>query len=279
MGPGTVAVVTGGASGIGAALCRAMAMQGAHVVVADLDGEAASLLAKALDDAPGPGSATAARVDVAEPQEVRELVEMTAARHGRLDVVVNNAGIAGAAEPEQLTLEVWQRSLDVNLRGVVHGCHFAWPIMLAQGHGHLVNIASSAGLVGGLAGAAPYTTTKHGVVGLSTALRVAGADRGIRVTVVCPGGVDTPIWRGNAYVPDAGPVSDILDAVPSPELMAPEDLAAEVLRAMARNRSHVVTPASARVGWWLYRGSPDLMLAAARKATARIRRAQTGVPN
>ena len=181
-----VAIVTGGASGIGLALGTALVQRGWHVVLADIQDVAGKEHADRLTRR-GPGSAIGAYVDVRDAEGVAGLVESTHAEHGRLDLMVNNAGIAIAGEPEELDLVHWDRIIDVNLRGVIHGCQAAYPLMLRQGQGQILNVASVAGLIPSLGQMAPYAATKFGVVGLSRGLRTAGADHGTRVTALCPG--------------------------------------------------------------------------------------------
>jgi NAD(P)-dependent dehydrogenase (short-subunit alcohol dehydrogenase family) len=260
-----VAIVTGGASGIGRALSAALLARGDRVVLADLDGAAAEDVAERLR-AGGPGTATAAAVDVRDAGAVTALVTGTAERHGRLDLLFNNAGLGIGGPTEELSPAHWDRTLDVNLRGVLHGVQAAYPLMLRQGHGHIVNTASLAGLLP-MPGSAPYATTKWAVVGLSLSLRAEGAARGVRVSVVCPGGVDTPIL-------DKGMPAD-LPRVPSVEgidtravitrasggrLYGADALAADVLRGVDRNRPLIVAPRQARVMWRLMRLSPSLVL-------------------
>ena len=269
-----VAIVTGGASGIGRALSAALVARGDRVVLADLDGAAAEDVAKRLR-AGGPGTATAAAVDVRDAGAVTALVTGTAERHGRLDLLFNNAGLGIGGPAEELSPAHWDRTLDVNLRGVLHGVQAAYPLMLRQGHGHIVNTASLAGLLP-MPGSAPYATTKWAVVGLSLSLRAEGAARGVRVSVVCPGGVDTPIL-------DKGMPAD-LPRVPSVEgidtravitrssggrLYAADALAADVLRGVDRNRPLIVAPRQARVMWRLMRLSPSLVLRALAAIAAR----------
>jgi NAD(P)-dependent dehydrogenase (short-subunit alcohol dehydrogenase family) len=180
----TVSIVTGGASGIGRAIAAELVARGSHVVVADLDAARAGEAARAL----GP-SARAAQVDVADAAAVTALVERTVAEHGRLDVMVNNAGVAVGGLLEELEEHHWAKAIDVNLRGVINGVSAAYPQMCAQGSGHLLNTASLAGLIPAPA-MLPYTTTKHAVVGLSTAL---GGEPRRAVSVLCPAFVDTPL--------------------------------------------------------------------------------------
>ena len=160
------AIVTGAGSGIGAALCRALADAGADVLCTDIDGEAAAAIATA---ARGPGTARAARLDVTDAAAVQAAVDEVVARDGHLDLMFNNAGIAWGGDTELLTLDQWNAIIDVNIRGVVHGVAAAYPVMLRQGRGHIVNTAS----MGGLTAAGQitsYVMTKHAVVGLSLAL-------------------------------------------------------------------------------------------------------------
>lgn len=160
-----VAVVTGAASGIGWALSRVLVHRGVDVALVDRNA-AVSAAAEALTGE-GPGTATAAVVDVADAAALGELIASIHHQYGRLDLVFNNAGISMGGEPEELSLAHWKRAIDINLRGVIHGCHAAYPLMKRQGFGRIVNTASLAGLGPGLGTLAPYNATKYGVVGLS----------------------------------------------------------------------------------------------------------------
>ncbi len=182
-----VSIVTGGASGIGRAIAAELVARGSRVVVADLNAEKAEQTARELGD-----SASWAELDVADAAAVRDLVDRTVAEHGRLDVMVNNAGVAIGGFLEELDERHWDKAIDVNLRGVVNGVVAAYAVMREQRSGHILNTASLAGLVPAPA-MLPYTTTKHAVVGLSTGLRAEAASLGIQVSVLCPGFVDTPL--------------------------------------------------------------------------------------
>jgi len=186
-----VAIVTGGASGIGRALCEELARRGALAVVADINRDGAQAAASAID-AMG-GRAVAAPLDVTCAVDVEHLVEDTVRQHGRLDYMFNNAGIGVAGEVRDLSLDHWRKTIDINLWGVIYGATAAYGVMLRQGSGHIVNIASAAGLIGE-PGLAPYSVTKSAVVALSTALRSEAESMGVRVSVVCPGFVDTAIY-------------------------------------------------------------------------------------
>jgi NAD(P)-dependent dehydrogenase (short-subunit alcohol dehydrogenase family) len=260
-----VAIVTGGASGIGRALGAALVARGDRVVLADVDGAAAEEAAERLR-AGGPGTATAAAVDVRDADAVASLVTGTAARLGRLDLLFNNAGIGIGGPAEELSPAHWDRTVDVNLRGVLHGVQAAYPLMLRQGYGHIVNTASLAGLLP-MPGSAPYATTKWAVVGLSLSLRAEGAARGVRVSVVCPGGIDTPILdKGMPADLPRVPAAEAVDAravitrFSGGRLYGADALAADVLRGVDRNRPLIVAPRHARMMWRLMRLSPSLVL-------------------
>ena len=186
---GRTAVVTGGASGIGRAIGQQLVRRGAQVWLADIDGEAAR---KAAGEMGGPGAALGVAVDVRDAQAVHALVASVFDASGRLDFMFNNAGIALFGDVRLMSLDQWRDLIDVNVVGVVNGIDAAYPRMIEQGHGHIVNTASAAGLI-----PVPYNTaysaTKHAVVGLSLALRIEAERYGVRVSVVCPGVVDTPI--------------------------------------------------------------------------------------
>jgi len=252
---GKVVIVTGGGSGIGAALVRALTGRGATVVIADIDEAAAKTVAAEAS------AASAVAVDVREPGAVADLVTQVAAEHGQLDLIFNNAGIAVGGMADELTLAHWDRVIDVNLRGVVHGVHAAYPLMLRQGDGHIVNTASLAGLVPGPS-LAPYAAAKHAVVGLSLSLRAEGASRGVRVSAVCPGFVDTPLLgRVNPDLPqtetgtNAAALAKLLG-----KLYQADALAQDVLRGVARNRALIVAPRSARVAWRMTRYAPGFTM-------------------
>ena len=188
---GQVAVVTGAGSGIGRSTALLLARLGARVHVADVDEQRAAAVAVEIEAAGG--SATAHAVDVTDPAAVEALAGRVFEADGGVDVLHNNAGVGHGGPVEQTSLEEWQRVLGVNLMGVVHGIHFFVPRMLAQGRpGHIVNTASMAGLVA-VAEMAPYATSKHAVVGLSESLNAELASRGIHVTAICPGLINTPI--------------------------------------------------------------------------------------
>ena len=242
-----VAIVTGGASGIGAALCRALAARGLAVVAADINAAGAEAVAAAIRQRGG--TAAARHVDVADAGSVAQLVQHTAATHRRIDYMFNNAGIAVTADARDLRLEHWRGLIDVNLMGVIHGVRAAYPFMAQQGHGHIVNTASLAGLLP-FPTNLPYATTKHAVVGLSLSLRAEARDLGIQVSVVCPGLVQTAIVAES-------PTLNVRDALMQRalpfELLDADDAARRILAGVRRNQAIIVFPLYARLLWWAYR--------------------------
>jgi NAD(P)-dependent dehydrogenase (short-subunit alcohol dehydrogenase family) len=263
---GRSALVTGAGGGIGGALSRALVGAGAHVVCADLHLAAAERTAAA---ATGPGTARAVALDVTDAAAVQRAVDEVVAEHGRLDLMFNNAGITLLGETEDLTLAQWNAIIDVNLRGVVHGVVAAYPQMIRQGSGHLVNTASMGGLMAaGLL--TSYVATKHAVVGLSLALRTEAAAHGVGVTVVCPAAVETPMLdqgeigkvRGRDYYLRGQGIRHPLD---------PDDLAAQVLDAVATGKAMVVAPREARMAWRVGRLAPGLTQRMATRFVAKQR--------
>ena len=192
-----VAIVTGGGMGLGEALCEELGRRGTTVVVADIDGDAARQVAGRLQQSGVP--AAAVRVDVANEVEVAQLIERTVTEYGRVDYMINNAGIAIGGDSRDLSMQQWRRVLDVDLLGVMYGTVYAYQLMARQGHGHIVNISSLSGLIP-QPGNVPYCTSKHGIVGLSLSLRAEGADLGVKVSVACPGDMKTKIYDNMVVV-------------------------------------------------------------------------------
>ena len=184
---------------------------------------------------------------------MQAVVDEVVSRAGRLDLMFNNAGICWGGDTELLTLDQWNAIIDVNIRGVVHGIAAAYPVMLGQGHGHIVNTASMAGLTA--AGQiTSYVTTKHAVVGLSLALRSEAVPRGVGVLVVCPAAVETPILDKGAV--GGFVAANFLQAQGGKPYDA-DQLAHDVLRAVEKNKAILVKPRIARAQW-LFAGSRPL---------------------
>ena len=266
---GSTAIVTGGGSGIGASLVRALVAEGVHVACADVDLGAAT---RTVSSVVGPGEAWPVRLDVTDAAWVQATVDAVVEREGRLDLLFNNAGITFGGETEDLTLDQWNAIIDVNIRGVVHGVAAAYPLMIRQGHGRIVNTASMGGLMAaGLI--TSYVMTKHAVVGLSLALRSEAAAKGVGVTVVCPSAVETPIlekghvgrFHGRDYYLKGQGVRHPLD---------PDVFAQQVLEAVRRDEAMLVTPRTARIAWRLGRYAPGFVQRSSIRFVAKQRRWQ-----
>jgi len=239
-----VAIVTGGGAGIGEAVCRELARRGALVTVADINGDDAERVTTTI--ASSGGRAQACRVDVADEQDIRRLVEQTAAAHGRLDYLFNNAGIAIGGDARDLTSDQWRRVLDVDLYGVLNGTVAAYPIMARQGSGHIVNISSATGLLPQPLNA-PYCTAKHAVVGLSLSLRLEGADLGVKVSAVCPGYVRTQVFESTVMV---NLPQELAGRAPGrTKMVEPAQAARAILDGVARNRALIAFPGYVRWAW------------------------------
>nr|WP_231988464.1 SDR family oxidoreductase [Mycobacterium sp. 1274761.0] len=244
--------MTGAGSGIGAALCRALADAGADVLCTDIDGDAAERTASSLG-----GRARAARLDVTDAAAVQQTVDGVVTRSGRLDLMFNNAGIVWGGDTELLTLDQWNAIIDVNIRGVVHGVAAAYPQMIKQRGGHIVNTASMAGLTA--AGQiTSYVMTKHAIVGLSLALRSEAAAHGVGVLAVCPSAIETPLLDKGAIGGFDGR-NYFLQGAREKKAYSADRLAHDTLRAVRRNKALLVRPRSAHAQWLLARVAPGLM--------------------
>lgn len=188
---GRVAVVTGATAGIGEAVVARLFACGARVMIGGHDGDEAAEHARRLD--PGGTRVHACAVEVRDPESVRALIEATVERFGGLHLAVNNAGITGPAGVDipDCTTDDWTRVIETDLGGVFHGLKYEIPAIVASGGGAIVNMSSANGLVG-VAGLAPYTAAKHGVIGLTRSAALECAGKGVRVNAVAPGYVATP---------------------------------------------------------------------------------------
>jgi NAD(P)-dependent dehydrogenase (short-subunit alcohol dehydrogenase family) len=249
-----IAIITGGASGIGQALCEELARRGALVVVADIDSDRADSVASVITGQGG--RAESVEVDVADPKQMEKLVAQTVSRHGRLDYFFNNAAIGVVGELRDLTPERWPRLVDVNLLGVVYGTMAAYTVMVRQGAGHILNVSSLTGLMPTPV-LTPYSTTKWAIVGFSTSLRMEAASLGVNVSVACPSMVRTNFPDRTAYLNVNK--EEYLKQLPWRFMMEPNETARAILRGVARNRSIIVCPFHGRLVWWLHRHFPWML--------------------
>ncbi len=263
-----VAVVTGGASGIGRAVCEELAGRGAVVVVADLDEKGARAVASAITGTAG--RALAVRTDVTKCEEVSALVNTAVREFGRLDYLFNNAGVGVGGEARDMELSHWKFVLDVNLWGVIHGVHAAYPVMIRQGFGHIVNTASMAGLIP-TPGEIPYTASKFAVVGLSQTLRIEARDLGVKVSAVCPGFVDTAIFKSSPMLNLN--VDELLEGLPV-KMTPPDKAARQILCGVEKNRDIIFVTGHAKPLFWLNRHLPWLYDLTTRKMMRDMRKAR-----
>lgn len=226
---GRTAVITGAAAGIGRATALALAREGMHIVLADLDQAG---LSRVVSEVQGLGrKAWAVPTDVSDAAQVRHLYEQCLSLAGSVQLVMNNAGIARFGPVLELSDDDWKRVIDINLWGVIHGCRTFGPHLVAQGFGHILNTASVAGLTG-LPTAASYVTSKFGVVGLSEVLRFELAPLGVGVTAVCPGFTKTSIANVQG--------SEELASAVRKYGGDPDALARCIVRAVRRNDAHLL---------------------------------------
>jgi NAD(P)-dependent dehydrogenase (short-subunit alcohol dehydrogenase family) len=248
----TRAVVTGAGSGLGRAFALELARRGARAMLGDIH-EAGLEETAALVRARG-GEAHAVRCDVGRADDVLALRDRAAEVMGGTDLVINNAGIAVAGPVGEVSLEDWRLQLDVNLWGVIHGCHAFVPQLRQRRRGHIVNVASMAGLAN-VPGMAPYNVTKAGVISLSETLAAELAPDGVGVTVLCPSFFQTNILR------DARGPADEAGRALAQKLMqrsrhTAESIAAMTLDAAEKGRLFVLPHEEGRWMWRVKRAAP-----------------------
>ena len=245
---GRVALVTGGGSGIGRGIALALAGAGMHVVVADIERDAAEAVAAEIADSGAEASADS--VDVTDPAAVEALAERCFERHGGVDVLCNNAGVIGPTPLGPGSVDNWRWIVDVNILGVAHVINAFVPRMVARvgdtgGEAHVVNTASMAGLRAGDGWAhSAYGASKFAVVSMSRNLRGELAGSGIGVSVLCPGGVDTRIWEAGRNRPAerGGPETyERPDRLLPARVLDPLVVGRHVLRAIREDALYIIT--------------------------------------
>ena len=220
---GKVAIVTGGASGIGEETCTQFANAGAKIAIADINADRGQSVVQALESSGG--QAILLHVDIRDRKRVDKAVETALGTFGAIDILVNCAGFNEFRMPEEVTQDYWEELRSVNLDGTFHFCHAVMPQMMKQQSGKVINIGS-VGAVLGYPMAIPYIASKHGVVGLTRALAVDLGPYGINVNCICPGPIWTPLFEEQT---DKAFQEGILRRTPLGRLGKPADIAAAAL--------------------------------------------------
>lgn len=236
---GKAAVITGAARGIGAAIARYLASNGASVVIADISGEAAAGFVSELETEGF--KAIAVQTDISDEKSVSGMMDMTLRKFGKVDILVNNAGIIDSNPIPEMKIEDWDKVMGVNLKGTYLCSKAAIDIMIKNGGGRIVNISSMAGQLGGLKVGPDYSASKAGIIGLTKSFARYGAKYGINVNAVCPGFIETEMTKGR----------DDPASVPLGRLGMPEDVAKAVFF-LASSLSDYITGATIDVNGGLY---------------------------
>ncbi len=229
-----VAIVTGGSRGIGETVCAYLAQADANVVVADIDLDGAVKVAERLRT--GGSKSIGVETDVAKSDQVSSLVEKTLREFGRLDIMVNNAGVDSYVGVQNMSKEEWDRVMDINLWGVFSGCKYASEPMKKQKGGKIVNVSSMNAKTGGIFSGMNYSASKAGVWALTKSFAKLLAPYGINVNAICPGQVDTPMFR--KFTEEQ--IATLKRAVPLGRVGLPQDIAGAVLF-LASDLSQFVT--------------------------------------
>lgn len=262
------AIITGGASGIGRTMALELVSRGCTVVLADRQIKLAEELAASI--VASGGNAWARELDVCDYPAYQALVDETVAKTGRLDYLFNNAGVAVGGMTHELEVSDWDMSLDVNIRGVTNGVQACYKLMVEQGFGHIVNTASMAGLIPST-NAVPYSTSKFAVVGLSQALRIEAEYRGVRVSALCPGAIQTPILTGGEFGRLGSGITkeQITKFWSAFKPMPADEFAREAIDKVAKNPALIIVPGNWARAYLTFRLLPSLWYRWSKKGMAR----------
>jgi NAD(P)-dependent dehydrogenase (short-subunit alcohol dehydrogenase family) len=238
---GKIAVITGGASGIGKGTALAMARLGADIIIADVND-------RRLEETGAELAMLGSRVmtvhcDVSKEADIQRLAHVARMEMGPVDLLMNNAGVVLRGALEQITMADWEWSFGINVLGVVHGIRVFLPQMMARGSGYIINTASIAGLVALTGEGAPYIASKFAIVGLSEALALYARPKGIGVSVLCPGSVETNLDETERVVgmtPERTAAEAALSGVFHSVLMTPEQVGEIVVEAVRHNRFFIL---------------------------------------
>jgi NAD(P)-dependent dehydrogenase (short-subunit alcohol dehydrogenase family) len=252
----SIAIITGGGSGIGRSLAISLAGKGAFVLICDVNLESAQQVAQLCGS-----NSSAHELDVRDSEKVKDFMITTFERFGKIDYLFNNAGIAIGGECFEISLESWLRILDINVKGVINGVTAVYPLMVKQKFGHIINTASLAGL-GPAPLLTPYSMTKHAIVGLSTSLRLEAKKYNVKVSVLCPSAIETPLLDSN-FPADLGDAPwrpnfrRFLTALGGPPYDV-DKLAEGAIKAIEKNQAIIVIPGAAYLAWTIGKLFPKL---------------------
>lgn len=247
---GKTALVTGAASGIGKQIAMQLGAAGAIVYVTDITDGINAVANEILDRG---GQATPRHVNVADRGQLATVIDEVVREHGRLDLIFNNAGVAIFGDYENVTLDDWDKVIDVNLKGVAYGSKLAYDQMVKQGGGQIVNTASVAGLVP-VPLQAHYVATKHAIVGMDKTLRIEAPRHNISITTFCPAFIETGMF-------ETADLKGGLEGVDAHKMVPVKPLGADkaverLLEGVAKRKDFVITPFYGRLGWWMERYLP-----------------------
>ena len=265
------AIVTGGAAGIGRGLCEELANAGALVVIADINAEKAEQTAGEIRKAGG--RASGKQLDVTKAEEIQTLVQETAAEHGQIDYMINNAGVGLMGEVRDMPLEQYRRLVDVNLMGIFYGCRAAYEVMVQQGFGHIVNVGSITGLIP-FPVQSVYSATKHAVQSFSLGLRAEAAALGIKVSVICPMNIKSDMVEGSMTV--LGVEDKSWFSGLNVKWMDANEAARKMLKGVAKNKGVIIVPSKAGALWLVYRLFPGLLDVIGKEGTKVFRKVRDG---
>ncbi len=254
---GARAIVTGGGSGLGRAFCNELGALGAKIVVVDVSLEGAEETASLIRDRGG--EALVLHGDVASLGRIEEIVREAERWFGDVDLMINNAGVAVGGKFEAISIEDWRWIVDINLWGVIYGCHVVVPKMIERGRGYVINVASAAGLMS-FPEMSPYNVTKAGVVALTETIHAELDGTGVHTTVLCPTFFRTNIAESGRGTDDPK-VKDLVHKMMDRSRVQAPDVARAALAAVAKNRLYAVPMMDGQVMWRVKRTAPSAFTA------------------
>ena len=256
-------LVTGGAAGIGRAVCEAFANQGAFVYAADINETGLKNLSESVS---GGASIVPVKLDVSQAQEFQSAIDRILGDHGQLDFIVNNAGIAVAGAFKDMPDSAMDRIININLWSIIYGTRLAYAQMIKQGHGHIINVSSSAGMMP-VPNQSIYSAIKHAVIGLSHSLREEAELHGVKVSAVLPGLVQSDLWDNAVNIKDYNLKKNMESTGLKP--ISAHDAADAILQGISANDRSIIFPRVNRIILRLYQLLPGLMTRLAVKPLAK----------